>query len=64
MSQTLSITIQRQLFSAELNDCPVVQRLPDALPLKLGMSRWGDEYYGDCDLAIALDDRALLITGC
>jgi hypothetical protein len=22
------------------------------------MSRWGDEYYGDCGLAIAIDDSA------
>jgi hypothetical protein len=45
MSQTISITIQNQKFGAELNDSPATEQLLDALPLKLRMSRWGDEYY-------------------
>ena len=58
MNQTVSITIQNQQFAAELNDCPAAKKLLEQLPLKLRMSRWGDEYYGDCGLAIAIDDSA------
>ena len=58
MSQAISITIQNQHFTAQLNDSPAAQQLLDALPLKLRMSRWGEEYYGDCGLAIELDESA------
>jgi len=58
MSAKIFITIQKQLFAAELNESPGAKQLLDALPLKLHMSRWGDEYYGDCGLEIALDDSA------
>jgi hypothetical protein len=58
MSQTITITIQNRSFTAELNDGPAAKQLLEALPLKLRMSRWGDEYYGDCGLAIALDHSA------
>jgi hypothetical protein len=58
MSQTIGITIQNQHFTAQLNDSPAAKQLFQALPLKLRMSRWGEEYYGDCGLAIALDHSA------
>ena len=58
MSAKISITIQNQLFAAELDESPAAKQLLDALPLKLHMSRWGDEYYGDCGLEIVLDDGA------
>jgi hypothetical protein len=58
MSQTISITIQNTSFAAELNDSPGARKLMEALPLKLRMSRWGEEFYGDCGLAISLDDSA------
>ena len=58
MSQSITITIQNQTFTAGLNDCPAARQLLEALPLKLRMSRWGEEYYGDCGLAIGLEDDA------
>ena len=58
MSEKISITIRNQSFAAELNDCPAAKQLLAALPLKLRMSRWGDEFYGDCGLAFDLDDSA------
>ena len=58
MSQTIAITIQNQRFTAELNDSPAAKQLLEALPLTLDMSRWGEEYYGDCGLTIPLDDSA------
>lgn len=58
MSTKLSIQIQDQSFTAELNDSPAAAKLLAALPLTLRMSRWGDEYYGDCGLGLAADDSA------
>jgi hypothetical protein len=58
MSQTITITIQNRSFTAELNDGPAAKQLFEALPLKLRMSRWGDEYYGDCGLTVALGPGA------
>ena len=58
MSQTIVVTIQDQGFTARLNDSPAAKQLLDALPMKLRMSRWGEEYYGDCGLAVELDDSA------
>ena len=58
MSQAVSIKIQNQRFAAELNDTPAAQQLLEALPLNLRMSRWGQEYYGDCGLTIELDESA------
>ena len=58
MNSSVSITIQDQHFSAELNDSPAAAQLLEALPRKMRMSRWGDEYYGDCGLAIPSDASA------
>jgi hypothetical protein len=58
MSQKISIEIEGQSLTAELNDSEAAKKLVAALPLQLRMSRWGDEYYGSCGLSIALDDSA------
>jgi hypothetical protein len=58
MSQTVSITIQNQQFAAQLDDSPAAKHFLDALPMKLSMSRWGDEDYGDCGLVIPADSTA------
>jgi hypothetical protein len=58
MSTKLSIQIQDQSFSAQLNDSPAAAKLLAALPMTLRMSRWGDEYYGDCGLGLSADDSA------
>jgi hypothetical protein len=58
MSRSISIRIQGLDLSAELNDTEAAKTLQRALPLKLRMSRWGEEYYGNCGLAISLDDSA------
>jgi hypothetical protein len=58
MSTSLSIKIQDQSFSAELNNSPAAAMLLEALPLKVRMSRWGEEYYGDCGLSIPADASA------
>jgi hypothetical protein len=58
MSRNITINIQNQRFAAELNDSPAAKQLLEALPLKLRMSRWGEEYYGSCGLTVELDDSA------
>jgi hypothetical protein len=58
MSQKITITIQNQRFTAQLSESPAARQLLEALPLKLRMSRWGEEYYGDCGLTIELDHGA------
>ena len=52
MSNAISVKIGDQLLSAELSDCPAAKQLLEALPLKLRMSRWGQEYYGGFGSAI------------
>jgi hypothetical protein len=58
MNKSLSIKIEDQSFSAELNDSSAATLLLEALPLKVRMSRWGAEYYGDCGLSIPADASA------
>jgi hypothetical protein len=58
MSSSISIRIGDQIFPAELDDSPAAARVVAALPLKVRMSRWGDEYYGDCGLSIPGDSSA------
>jgi hypothetical protein len=58
MGTTITITIEGQALSAELNDSPAALQLAAALPLEAGMSRWGEEYYGDCGLSIPEDRSA------
>ncbi len=58
MSTSLSIKIEGRIFSAELNDSPAAELLLEALPLTVRMSRWGEEFYGDCGLAIHADASA------
>lgn len=53
MVKKITITIGTAKLSATLNDSPSARALLDKLPLELRMSRWGDEYYGDCGLNVA-----------
>lgn len=39
-------------LKGEMNDTPAALALAKALPLELGLSRWGEEYYGDVGLAL------------
>lgn len=45
-------------LSAELNDSPSAEKLKLLLPLEFSMSRWGDEYYGDCSIEMELSQDA------
>ena len=58
MSQTITIAIAGQDFSARLNDSAAARELIEALPLAVTMSRWGGEYYGGFSLNIEDMDSA------
>ena len=45
-------------LSAELNNSHSAEKLKLLLPLEFSMSRWGDEYYGDCGIEMELSQDA------
>ena len=46
MPTAIRITIGGRALDGELDDSPTARALARLLPLKVKMSRWGDEYYG------------------
>lgn len=58
MAQKIMITTGQVELTAELNDSPSAKALAKALPMQLIMSRWGDEYYGDCGLSVEEEPQA------
>lgn len=58
MLTSITIIIETLELSAELNDSPTATKLISLLPLEFSMSRWGDEYYGDCGIKIALSQNS------
>jgi hypothetical protein len=65
MPTPIKIKIGTLGLSAELNDSPTARKLMSLLPIELNMSRWGDEYYGDCGIKTALsqDSRDIMEVG-
>ena len=58
MPTPLIIKIGDMNLSAELNDSSAAEKLKGLLPLEFSMSRWGDEYYGDCGVKTELSQNA------
>ena len=58
MPTPIKIKIGTLELSAELNESPTAKKLISLLPLELSMSRWGDEYYGDCGIRTVLSQDA------
>lgn len=59
MGVKITITVDGSLkLSAELNESATARRIAAALPLRLRLSRWGDEYYGSCGVHGKLEDGA------
>ena len=52
MAERIRITSGEVELTANLNDSPSAEALLEKLPLELPMSRWGDEYYGDCGVSV------------
>ena len=58
MPTTVNMKIGTLELSAELNDSSTAKKLVSLLPLEFSMSRWGDEYYGDCGVRAVLSEDA------
>lgn len=58
MPTHIIIRIEELELSAELNDSPSAKKLMSLFPLEITMSRWGDEYYGDCGIKAELSKDA------
>ena len=58
MPTPIRIQIGTLELSAELNDSPTAKTLMSLLPIEFSMSRWGDEYYGDCGIKTGLSPDA------
>jgi len=58
MPTPVIIIIGELQIKAELNDSPSAEKLKQLLPLEFPMSRWGDEYYGDCGIKEELSQDA------
>ena len=52
MPTRIQLSVRGQQMAAELNDSETAKALAQRLPLKVRMSRWGDEYYGDLGPAL------------
>ncbi len=51
MAEQIRIISGEVELRAELNESVSAKALVDKLPLEFRMSRWGDEYYGDCEVS-------------
>jgi len=54
----ITIEIGKLSLKAELNDSASAKTLLDALPRQVSLSRWGDEYYGNCGIKVQQADDA------
>ena len=58
MPEQIKIVAGQVELIAQLNDSPSAKALLEKLPLDLRMSRWGDEYYGNCGLEVEEEPQA------
>ena len=58
MVKQIQITVNGNATTAQLNESDTARAFLDKLPMAISMSRWGDEYYGDCGLDIQLEQGA------
>jgi hypothetical protein len=58
MAGRIRIVVGDRVVRATLNESKTARALLERLPLKVSMSRWGDEYYGDCGLSAPLEKGA------
>ena len=52
MAEQIRIVSGEVELKAQLNESVSAKALVKKLPLELQMSRWGDEYYGDCGVSV------------
>lgn len=52
MGTKITISISGTTFEAELNDSKAAKAIEAKLPVEIGMSRWGQEYYGSIGIGM------------
>ncbi|MFW6181188.1 MAG: cyclophilin-like fold protein [Spirochaetota bacterium] len=55
---TIQLKIGDLTMRAELYDTPAAERLREILPQVLSMTRWGEEYYGNCGISMGEEPGA------
>ncbi len=65
MPTSIKIRINDLVLTANLNDSPSAKQFEKMLPLTFAMSRWGDEYYGECNIQLekSSDAREIMEIG-
>jgi hypothetical protein len=58
MAKQIQITVNGNATTAKLNESDTARSFFEKLPMAISMSRWGDEYYGDCGLDVQLEQGA------
>ena len=58
MHKGISLTIAGKTVNASLNDSGTANLFFEKLPMTIELSRWGDEYYGDCGLTVKAEAGA------
>jgi uncharacterized protein len=58
MPTAINIEIGKLVLKAELNDGETAKAFLGVLPRQVSLSRWGDEYYGNCGIKVQEADDA------
>ena len=58
MATPITLKIGGTAVKAELDDSPSAKALLEKLPATVTLSRWGDEYYGNCGVRTGADSSA------
>jgi hypothetical protein len=58
MPVAITIEIGKVSLKAELNDSPSAKSFLELLPRQVSLSRWGDEYYGNCGIKVQESEDA------
>ena len=57
-SRTFRLEIDSVLLQGRFNDSETADAIAAACPIDIRLSRWGDEYYGDCGVATGEESGA------
>ncbi len=58
MGKKIRIRFGEREVTATLNESRSAELFYETLPAKLSMTRWGDEYYGNCGVAVEQEKEA------
>ncbi|MBF0538174.1 MAG: hypothetical protein HQL03_07975 [Nitrospirae bacterium] len=58
MSDRILLSTSELKLRAELNDSATAATFRSLLPMEVRLSRWGDEYYGDCGISVDIAQEA------